>query len=249
MFCQKCGTSMVDAAVACPSCNTPVAKGGTAATSAAVADTVKAAYGSGLAALKGFMGDPVGKLPATYDALGDDKARRIGITYGVVSMLCFLIGGYLLIPFRDGLLDNLGFGGVLKCLLFGVVPFGCLAVGGMATRKVFGGQGGTGGDLFIAGAALLPTSLAMLVNGMLGYSNAGMMGAVSIFAGCTAVLMLFSGYSRISKLSERATTLAIPIVVILTMWIGQSLGTSLLESAFLGNHSNLGGGGFMDFGG
>jgi hypothetical protein len=242
---------MTEAATACPSCNTPVAKTGAAATSAAVADTVKAAYGSGLAALKSFASDPVGRLPATYAALGDDKAKRIGITYGVVSVLCFLLGGYLMFPFKDGLFDFLGFGGVMKCVLFGVLPFVCVAAGSMATRKVFGGQGGTGGDIFIAGAALLPMSFAMIVNGLLGYDNASAMGAVSLFAGCTSVLMLFSGYSRISKLTERATTIAIPIVVMLTIWLVKVIATSVLEGGFAGNRSMGGGGfdGFQGFGG
>lgn len=252
MFCQKCGTSMPETALACPGCNAPIARAG--AGTAAMADTVKAAYGNGLAALKGFAADPVGRLPATYAALGDDQARRIGLTYGVVSVLCFLLGGYLMFPFKDGLFDFLGFGGVMKCILFGVIPFACVAAGSIATRKIFGGQGGTGGDLFIAGAALLPMSFAMVVNGLLGFENSGAIGAVSILAGCTAVLMLFSGYSRISKLTERATTLAIPIVVLLTIWLGKVIASSVLEGGFgggrgMGGFDNAGLGGMSGFGG
>jgi len=243
MFCQKCGTSLAETAAACPSCSTPVLRGGAA--SAAMADSVKAAYGSALAALKGFAADPVGRLPQTYAALGDDKARRIGLTYGVASVLGFLLGGYLMLPFRDGLFDFLGFGGVLKCVLFGVIPFAGLAAGSLAARKAFGGQGGLGGDLFVAGAALLPMSLAMVVNGLLGYEHAGAMGVISIFAGIAAVLMLFSGYSRIARLSERATTLAIPIVVVLTLWIGKSVAGSVLESGMGG----MGGPGYGNPGG
>jgi hypothetical protein len=122
-----------------------------------MASSVKSAYGNALSALKGFLGDPVGRLPPTYESLGDGKARRIGLTYGVVSLLCFLLGGYLLIPFRDGLFGHLGVGGVLKAVVFAAIPFGCAALGGLATRKLFGGTGGgPGGDCFVAGAALLP---------------------------------------------------------------------------------------------
>jgi hypothetical protein len=196
---------------------------------------VKTAYGSALAALKGFVGDPVARLAATYESLGDDRARRIGITYGVFSMLCFLLGGYLLVPFKDGLFEHLGFGGVLKAIVFAAVPFGCAAIGGLATRKAFGGRGGgTGGDCFVAGAALLPLSLAMVVNGLLGLRSTGLATAISVFAGCTGVLMLFSGYTRVARLSERAATLAVPIVVVLTMWVGRTMASSVIESALTG---------------
>jgi hypothetical protein len=237
---------MADTAAACPSCNTPivVAQAG-AAKAAAVADTVKAAWGSAFGALKSFAGDPVGRLPATYAALGDDKARRVGITYGVASLVLFLFGGYLLLPFREGLFDFLGFGGMMKCLLFGILPFGGTVLGSLAVRKVFGGQGGgLGGDLFVSGAALLPISLAMPINGLLGYENYAVMAVLSLFAGITGVLMLFSGYSRISKLSERAATLAIPIVVVLVFWLGKTVASSVL-----GGSGNPGIPDFQGFGG
>ena len=70
MFCHKCGTSMADVATACPSCHAPtaVAQAG-AAKAAAVADTMKAAWGSAFGAFQRFASDPVGRLPGTYEAL------------------------------------------------------------------------------------------------------------------------------------------------------------------------------------
>ena len=233
MFCQQCGTSLPDAATACPSCSTPVTRAAPPPAAAArVASSVKAAYGNALSALKGFAGDPVGRLAPTYEALGDAKAFRIGLTYGVASMLCFLLGGYLLIPYKDNLFHNLGVGGVLRAIVFSAIPFACAALGSLATRKAFGGQGGgKGGDGFVAGAALLPASLAMVVNGLLGLERTGLATAISVFAGCTGVLMLFAGYSRVARLSERAATLAVPIVVVLAMWVGRSMASSVIETA------------------
>jgi hypothetical protein len=226
MFCPKCGSAMADDAAACPSCSTPVPRAAPSRASA-MAGTVKAATSNGLAALKGFAGDPVGRLPQVYESLGEERALRIGLTYGVVSVLCFLLGGYLLFPFREGLLERLGVGGVLRGLLFAAIPFGCAVAGGLATRKVFG----KGGDVFVAGAALLPAALAMLANGILGLGHTGLATVISTFAGCTGVLMLFSGYSRVAKLSERAATLAVPIVVVLALWVGRSMASSVIESA------------------
>jgi len=233
MYCHQCGTSLPEAVTACPSCSAPVIRAApTPAAAARVASSVKAAYGNALSALEGFAGDPVGRLAPTYEALGDDKAFRIGLTYGVVSLLCFLLGGYLLIPFKEGLFQHLGVGGVLRAIVFAALPFGCAALGGLATRKVFGGQGGgKGGDGFVAGAALLPASLAMVVNGLLGLERTGLATAISVFAGCTGVLMLFAGYSRVARLSERAATLAVPIVVVLSLWVAKSMASSVIETA------------------
>ena len=62
MFCQQCGTSLADDAAACPSCSTPVHRAPVSRASA-MAGTVKSAYSNALAALKGFVGNPVGRLP------------------------------------------------------------------------------------------------------------------------------------------------------------------------------------------
>jgi hypothetical protein len=220
---------MAEVAIACPSCNSPVAAAhASAAKAAAVADNVREAWGSALGALKSFAADPVGRLPVTYAALGDAQAGKVGISYGIASLVLFLLGGYLLLPFRDGLWDFLGFGGFLKCILFGVLPFGGTVLGSLCVRKALRAQGGLGGDLFLSGAALLPISLAMPVNGLLGYENYAAMAVLTLFAASTGVLMLFSGFSRISQLSERAATLAVPIVVVLVIWLGKTTASSVL---------------------
>jgi hypothetical protein len=231
MFCQQCGVSLAEGASACPSCSTPLSRGAPAPV-ARMASTVKAAYGNAFAALKSFAGDPVGRLPQTYAALGESQALRIGITYGVVSMLCFLLGGYLLFPFKENLFEHLGVSGVLRGIVFSALPFACAVAGSLATRKVFGGAGGgKGGDCFVAGAALLPAALGLVVNGILGLGHTGMATAITVFAGCTGVLMLFSGYRGVARLSDRAATLAVPIVVVLSLWVGKSMASSVIESA------------------
>jgi len=231
MFCQKCGTAVAGTLTACPSCNTPLAALATGAGTTAVADTVKAASRDALGAFKQLAGNPVGALPAAYAALGDAKALRAGVAFGVVSLFSFLLGGYLLLPdfFKEDLFEVLGFGGVMKCLLFGAMPFLCTAAGSLGVRKALGGRGALGADTFIAGAALLAPSLCMLLAGMLGAGNFEVIGILAVFAGCTAVLTLFSGYTRIAQLTERAATLAVPLVVILGAWLAKVVATSVLS--------------------
>ena len=231
MFCQRCGTALADAGTACPSCLSPVPP--PAAPSAGLAAGWKAISRDALASLKVFAGNPVAGLPPAYDSLGERRALRTGIAFGVLSMSCFLLGGYWMLPpfLREDLFDFLGFGGVVKGLAFAGIPFVCTVAGSVGVRKVLGGQGTFAGDCFIAGAALLPISVCMLLAGILSLGNPKTILALVVFAGCIGILMLYSGYTRISKLTERAGSIAVPVVVLLSAWLAKVLSTSVLEGS------------------
>ena len=230
MFCQRCGTAIADSGLACPSCSAPAAQTVHAAT---IADKVKATSKDALGAFRSFAVNPVAGLQPAYAALGDAKALRTGVAFGVVSVVCFLLGGYLMLPpfMREDLFRFLGFGGVMKCLLFAVVPFVCTVAGSAAVRKMLSSQGTLGGDCFTSGAALLPVSFCMLLAGILSLGNLEAIAALSVFAGCVCILMLFSGYTRISKLTERAGSIAVPSVVILGTWLAKIISTSVLTGS------------------
>lgn len=229
MFCSKCGTVMADAITACVNCGAPTGVG-VAPASGGAAGAVRGAFLDALTAFKAMVGNPVGALAPAYEALGEARALRAGAAFGVVSLVCFLLGGYLLLPpfMREDLFEFLGFGGVMKCLLFGLVPFLCTTIGSLGVRKAFGGQGGAGGDAFCAGAALLPASFCMLVGGVLGLENAKTIGALTVFALCTGTLMLFAGYTRIAKLGERSGTIGVPLVILFGAWLAKVISTSVL---------------------
>ena len=235
MFCQKCGIALGDVAAACPGCSTPV--GGPvgvlapAVPSGALVGALKSASKEAIGSLRSFAADPVGRLAPTCESLGEAGARRVGIAFGVSATAGFLLGGYLTLPefLRRDVFDFLGFGGVLEAIGFAVVPFACAVAGGHAMRRILGGRGTLGGDLFIGGAAVLPSAAAMIVNGILGLENAKLVLAVSVLAGCTSILMLYAGFTRISKLTDRAATLTVPTVVLLGLWLANTLAASILE--------------------
>lgn len=227
MFCQKCGVAVGEVAAACPSCSTPIPEIATRAPAGAILGTLQEA----LASLRSFAGDPVGRLAPACESLGEARARRVGIAFGAAATAGFLLGGYLTLPgfVRREIFDVLGFGGVCKSLAFAVVPFACAALGGHAIRRLFGGRGSLGSDGFLAGAAVLPAAIAMILSGILGLENAVLVLVVSVLAGCTSILMLHAGFTRISKLSDRAATLSVPAVVLLGMWLARLLAASVLE--------------------
>ncbi len=230
MFCQKCGTVLADTATACLSCSTPLVSLAGSPGPGAAAETVRSAGRDALAAMKALAGNPVGGLAPACEALGEARALRAGVALGVVSLACFLLGGYFLLPpfMKEDLFEFLGFVGVMKCLLFGLVPFLCTTAGSLVVRKLFHGQGALGGDCFLAGAALLPASAAMLLSGMIGLANFEAVGVLAVFAGSIGTLMLFAGYTRIAKLSERAATIGVPLVILLSAWLAKVLSTSVL---------------------
>jgi hypothetical protein len=225
MFCNQCGTSLADTATLCLACNAPIARAGASPTPA------RATSQAALAALKTLVVDPIGGLVRAHAQLDAYKALRVGLAFGILSLACFLLGGYRLLPefLRGDLFEFLGFGGVMKCLLFGSVPFVSFACGGTLARKLSGAQGTLASDAYIAGAALLPLAACSVIAGFAGLENYEVIGIAVVFAGCLCTLMLFTGFTRITKLGERAGALSVPIVILLTVWLAKLLATSVLE--------------------
>ena len=225
MFCPKCGTQNPDTAATCSKCGSSL---GARSAGGGAGDKFKAASQDALTAFKTFATDPVGGLPAAANSLGNARAMGVGIIFGVVFTLLTGFGIYRV--FLSGF-GGPGVGGFLKMLLVAAVPFVCLAASGMAVRKLFGGQGGLGMDTFIAGAACLPFGVVMLLGSLLGAGNLDVIYALSMFAICFTILMLFSGLTRIGKTSERAATIAVPLMLLVSAWLAKTIYASMLRSS------------------
>ncbi len=227
MFCQKCGTQNPDTATACSSCGTAIG-GGARSPSGAAGDRVKAASQDALHAFKMFATDPVGGLAAAAESLGQARALGVGITFGVVFTICVAIGLYRS-PIFGMFGQPQGFGPFLQMLVVAAVPFLSLTGASLGVRKVFGGEGGLGIDAFIAGAALLPFGFVALLAGLLGAGNFEIIAALALFAVCLTILMLFAGLTRICKTSERAATLAVPLMLIVSGWLAKVIYSAMLN--------------------
>lgn len=232
MFCPKCGTQLPDNSVACSSCGTTF---GGAAPRTMVAggagDRVKAASTDALGAFKTFASDPVGGLSPAYDKLGSGKAMAVGITFGVVFALCMSLAIYRTI----GQFLFPGFGGFMKILLIAVVPFVALMLAGLGVRTIFRGEGEIGTDSYIAGASLLPFGIVAILMALLGSSlNLNVIYFLGLLSISLTILMLFSGLTRIYKISERMATIAIPLMLIVTAWLSRLIYEQMAKSGMGG---------------
>lgn len=179
-----------------------------------------------LSAFKMFATNPVPGLSTTYESLGTARALGVGVVFGAVFAVCLLLGVYRYFP---AWARPQGVGGFLKVLVVTLVPFVSLAGASLAVRSVFRGQGSLGSDSFVAGAALLPFAAVALVVAILGSGNAEVAGIVALIAVCVTILMLFAGLTRINRVSERAATLAVPLMVLVSGWFSKIIYSAMLQ--------------------
>jgi hypothetical protein len=195
----------------------------------AFVETVAGASRDSWNAFKGFALSPVSGLAPAYDALSGHRARRAGVVFGLVVAFCFLLGGFMMLPSpRSEFLHFLGAGGIIKAILASVMPFVSIAAASVVVRKVSRNGGGLDGDCFVAGASLLPAGFLAPVAAMLGIGNLEVLVILAVCASCTTVLMLYAGCTRISKMSERSATLAVPIMLLLGAWLVKILAMSIM---------------------
>jgi hypothetical protein len=190
---------------------------------AIAAEKAKEASKDAFGAFKALAGNPVGGLAGSFAGLGAARALGVGIAFCVVCVVFLVSASY-----RSGIHPS-GFGGFIKVVMFALVPVASLVAATVFARMVFGGQGTFNQDIFIAGAATLPFALVGLVTTIITSLN--------IFAGCMvfaisiAALMINAGMLRLTKLTERAATLAVPLIVTVTMTAGWLMYEELVKES------------------
>lgn len=238
MYCTECGGAL-NTTGQCPRCVVPsVATPTTSALVAAqpasgqlaiapqVTARVKEVSKDATQAFKTFATNPVGGLPVAFHSLGPARAMGAGIVFAVCSILCVFIGVYVLLPAfaKPDVFDS------FKFVVFGAVPFVSLLAASAATRKAFGGHGSLHGDSFIAGAALLPGGFLVLVSSVLGLANLEIAALLVVFALCYGILMLYTGVTRISNVSDSRAAFAVPVMIIASFWLTKIIFGAVLPS-------------------
>ena len=225
MFCPKCGNKGELEENACPSCGyraDPIHPG----------ERVKQASKNALDSFKIFISNPVGDLHNAFESLGPEKALEVGITFGVAFAICLTLVSSLLISsigniFGIGL--DLGIGGHIKIFIAALVPFISLSASGLIARSITHINGNYGQDCFIGGAALIPLGFLAIASSILGVNNLDIIILLAIFASCFTTLMLFSGLTKIYKMSEKQATIAVPAMFVLSAWIEKVIYAAILR--------------------
>ena len=229
MFCQACGTTMADVAVACP--ELPGGRAGpTARCRQDGRDTRR-------------MGQRMGSLEAPWPVIRSDayprctphSARRrpcaFGLVYGAGSALLFVIGGYMLfaVPRRLALTSSVS-PGVLKSRPLLPAPFGGTCAGSLAARKLFkaGGKSRRRRAHFPASPSCRSLSPCRL-NGLLGYEHYGAIAGLSSSRVVPACSCSTRATCASAKLSERALVPRDPAGARPRLLARQSIAASILE--------------------
>lgn len=162
-----------------------------------------------------LMVKPTDGLVSAFLRLDPKQALGVGILSGVIADLCFVY------RWSNSLL-NLP---LIGLFILGIVPFiGIISIS-YITRLICRRYGRLGGDVFVAGLALIPMALSALI--LLLFVQLSLiikLGIILVFNVYT-LLILFTGCTEIANLSDRATILTIPLMLALAtfpFWVIQS---------------------------
>lgn len=172
--------------------------------------------------------NPVGGLAGTFESLDRKRALVVGLVFGAVAALCIATGLFMAVKPYPWIMP--AGGRFFKLLLLGLALFASFAASGALARKVFRGTGEIEGDVFTAGASLLPFGLAVLVGSVLGVANIEVIIVIAVLGLCYCVLMLHSGCVTISKTPESGAALSVPLVLLFSAWLVKVIMTTILSN-------------------
>ena len=191
MFCKSCGRGLADDLRFCDGCGTDVNGGGAGSAtplSQQLKSEVKARSLDAWQGVKLFAKSPVGGLPESFALFDDQRAIQVGIVFAIVYEIALLLGALIFKSKAAGLLGGilpigeLSAAQLFKVLFLGLVPFVSLIGACALARAIFHGKGRFAGDVYTAGAVLLPTGLLVLVASLLGAANLEVIMILLLFA-------------------------------------------------------------------
>lgn len=243
MDCSRCGTVNRAEARACRHCGSPLAVASWSPPVESNAARLTPGYGSspardsseGSGDLARLLRHPLQDAAAVYASLGPKRAAVVGLCCAIASLVAAGLGVWLGLK-RSGALSylslmpdfDISLGTWTKFLAVSLIPFLSLVVSMMAARLLFRGSGRLEGDVFVAGAAVLPFGALILLAGLLGVGNLEVIAALAVFALCWTVLILFVGCTRVAHMSADAAGLAVPTMILLCGWLTKVLFAMLM---------------------
>jgi hypothetical protein len=144
--------------------------------------------------------------------LDKPRAMAVGIMFEAIANLSFLGGAYL--GWREQFNTSL-----FELFLVGLVPFVTLILLVGIARLIGRCRGSLAGDIFLAGASLLPAGFLALASGISPLLGSQIMLILTVFFSCYTILMLYIGCTQIANLSEKAAALLVPMLLLVSGWL------------------------------
>ena len=159
--------------------------------------------------------NPSGGLLPAYSRLEPKQLGQVGIIYGLLSCL-FFDCGYLM----TGLSVNFP---LWQLLLLGLIPFVSFILTGNILRSFWHGRGNVATDIFIAGVAIAPLSLAAVLIGFVPITALSLVIPL-IFFGCSySAMSLQAGYIQLLNMTEAKASFIVALMLLLNSFISLSL--------------------------
>jgi hypothetical protein len=236
MFCGSCGRSLAENLRFCDGCGADVNGGGVGSStplSAQLKTEVKARSLDAWHGVKLFARSPVGGLAESYSMFDDQRATQVGIVFAIIYETALMLGAFIFKSKAEGLMGGflpigeLTATQLFKVLFLGMVPFASLIGASALARKIFRGEGRFSGDVYTAGAVLLPTGVLALLASLLGAANVEVILILVLFALTYSILILYAGCSRVGLIPEAGAAPAVPVILLLSAWITKIIVTAV----------------------
>ena len=104
-------------------------------------------------------------------------------------------------------------------LLLSGTAFSSLVLTGSLVRKMVGKGGSWSGDFLVAGTAVLPLGIWAILSGLVMPLGLLEFMALSLFAVSFTILSLYSGYTKIGRISEQIAVFAVPTILMISYGI------------------------------
>lgn len=156
--------------------------------------------------------NPGGGLLAAYSRLTKQQAIQVGITYGAISMLCFIAGGYYM-------LEQQARFSVVKLCFTAAIPFLTLVLASNVIRSFYRNSGNIATDIFISGTALLHLSIVALLINFIPSSLGALIIFLLIFGYSYTVVTLYTGCHQILNLTEAKAAFTVASMLVISSWL------------------------------